>query len=324
MSSIAARSVQGAFDLLSQTCKLADGRTLSYAEFGDPQGYPLMIFHGYPGCRLEAWSLHSMFQRKHIRLISPDRPGFGRSTFLAGRRMIDYPSDIRELADHLGLDRFAIMGYSGGGPYAVACAKDIPANRLSAVGLLASAGPWAIDGDSERKKELMKDERFATKFWAGAVKNAPRVTDLVTRLIIGSAKWLFSQKWFVSRLDTNLRKSEEKAGKKLEEDYKDGLGPGERLALVLKETFHQGSCAMMQEATLLFSSWGFDVSQVNYDKIQLWHGTRDIHAPLGQIQYAVDRLPHCELKTFDVDHCGILNKMEEVLDDLITDKVKQQ
>lgn len=322
MSSVTLQSVQRA--PLFQTVGLPDGRTLSYAEFGDPQGYPLMVFHGYPSCRLEAWFIHAMVERKGIRLISPDRPGFGRSTFLPGRRIIDYPSDIRALADHLNLERFAIVGTSGGGPYAIACAKDIPANRLSAVGLLASAGPWAIEGDPERKKELMKGERFTTKFWAGAVKHAPRLTKLVTTLVIGSAKWMFSQKWFVSRLDSKLRRTEAKEGKDLEEDYRDGPGPGERLALAFKETFHQGSPAMLQEAAILFSPWGYDVKQVNYDKIQIWHGTKDINAPLNQIQYIVDRLPHCELKTFDVDHFGIAYKMEEVLDDLITDKVRQK
>jgi len=92
----------------------------------------------------------------------------------------------------------------------------------------------------------------------------------------------------------------------------------------LKEIFHQGTAATMQEAAILFSSWGFDVSTIVYDKIQVWHGTKDINAPLNQIRYVVDRLPHCKLKTYDADHFELVKHIEEVLDDLITDKVRQQ
>jgi pimeloyl-ACP methyl ester carboxylesterase len=328
---------------LSQTCLLPDGRILSYAEYGDPNGYPLMFFHGYPSCRLEAWFLHPMVQRKRIRLIAPDRPGFGHSTFLANRRFTDYPSDVRALADHMKLDKFAILGGSGGGPYAVACAKDIP-DRLSAVGLFASAGPWAVEGDKEMRKELMKDERAMTKFWAGAVRHAPGVTNIVTKAVVGTTRWLFSQKWFVARTDNGIRRANAKDLKQAEEG-KDGNrkdwytvmksdrqrmdeegtpGPGEQLALAFRETFHQGTAATMQEAAILFSPWGFDVSTITYNKIQVWHGTKDTNAPLSQIQYVVNKLPHCDLKTYEANHFELVQYIENTLDDLITDTVRQQ
>lgn len=335
---------------LSQSCTLPDGRTLSYAEFGDPIGYPLMFFHGFPSCRLEAWFLDPIAQRKGIRLIAPDRPGFGRSTFQPNRQFVHYPSDIRALADHLELDRFAILGGSGGGPYALACAKDIP-GRLSAVGLLASAGPWEIEGDEGMGKGLKNEIRPSTKFFASAVKHAPQTMNVVTKMVSGMICWLFSRDRVIAYIDKqirqddvkNLQKAEE--GKKVEGkavdkhqmvfdrhkledrakmDETGGPGPGEQLTLAFKEIFHQGTAATMQEAAILFSSWGFDVSTIVYDKIQVWHGTKDINAPLNQIRYVVDRLPHCKLKTYDADHFELVKHIEEVLDDLITDKVRQQ
>jgi pimeloyl-ACP methyl ester carboxylesterase len=335
--------------LLSQSCTLSDGRVLSYAEFGDPTGYPLIFFHGFPSCRLEAWFLDPIVQRKGIRLIAPDRPGFGRSTFQPNRHFFHYPSDIQALADHLEVDKFAILGGSGGGPYALACAKDTP-GRLSAVGLFASAGPWEIEGDEGMRKELTKDIRPSTKRFASAVKHAPRTMNVVTKVVSGTISWLFSRKWVVAYVDKQIRQDDIKNLKKAEMgekvegkvvdqqmvfdrqtladrqkmDENGGPGPGEQLAQAFKETFHQGTSATMQEAALLCSPWGFDISTITYDKIQVWHGTKDINAPLNQIRYFVDRIPHCELKTYDADHFELVKHIEEVLDDLITDKVRQQ
>jgi pimeloyl-ACP methyl ester carboxylesterase len=81
-----------------------------------------------------------------VRVIAPERPGFGLSTFDETHRVSDWPSSIRALAAHLGIDRFAVLGGSGGAPYALACAHALPADMISAVGLLAPAAPW-IEGD---------------------------------------------------------------------------------------------------------------------------------------------------------------------------------
>jgi pimeloyl-ACP methyl ester carboxylesterase len=323
--------------LLNQSFTLPDNRVLGYAEYGDPEGYPLMFFHGFPSCRYEVWAIHAMVKRKQIRLIAPDRPGFGLSTYQPDRRIIDYASDISQLANHLDLDRFAIIGASGGGPYALACAKEMPAKRLSAVGLLASAGPWCtgVKGEEEMDKKLMRDERASSKLFASGVRSAPRLTKLIARVFVGATKWLFSQRWIVKQIDKRLRS----LNKKKEASSKasrpgagpagwqegEGLpGPGEFLAYVFKETFRQGTDSTLQEAAILFSPWGFDVSEISYDEIQLYHGTKDINAPINQIRYVVERLPHCTLKEYELDHFGMADAVEEVLDDLVTEKTKNE
>ncbi|KAJ5827016.1 hypothetical protein N7447_003779 [Penicillium robsamsonii] len=100
--------------------RLPDGRTLGYAKYGRETGYPLMFIHGYPQCRFEASALDHIFRQRGIRVIAPERPGFGLSTVQPNRRIMDWPADVQELAHHLSLSRFAIMGSSGGGPYALA------------------------------------------------------------------------------------------------------------------------------------------------------------------------------------------------------------
>lgn len=119
------------------TIQLPDGRKLSYAEYGDPQGMPVFFFHGFPGSRYDGEYSGQAAAEMGIRLIAPDR------------RLLDWPADVCCLADTLGLDKFGVLGYSGGGPHALVCAYRIP-ERLTTVGVMAGVGPvtepGAMDG----------------------------------------------------------------------------------------------------------------------------------------------------------------------------------
>jgi pimeloyl-ACP methyl ester carboxylesterase len=119
---------------------------LPMSEHGPSDGSPLFYFHGSPGSRL-AWKLFAepgLAEELGIRLIVPDRPSLGHSDFQPRRTLGDWPTDITPLADHLGLTQFAVLGYSGGGPYALACALKIP-ERLTPVGIVSGTAP--IQGD---------------------------------------------------------------------------------------------------------------------------------------------------------------------------------
>ena len=116
--------------------KLPDGRQLCYAEYGHPEGLPIFVFHGNPNSRL-LWSVipGSPFL-PNIRLIAPDRPGYGQTDFVEGVTTLEnWPNDVVALADTLGIEKFAIFGPSGGGPFALACAWKIP-ERLTSVGIV--------------------------------------------------------------------------------------------------------------------------------------------------------------------------------------------
>ena len=120
--------------------RLTDGRRLGYAEYGDPDGWPLMFFHGTPGSRVMARFAASRAREMGVRLIAPERPGFGLSDVQPQRRLLDWVEDIRELADALSLDRFAVAGVSGGGPYVAACAWKM-GKRLVAAGIVSGLAP---------------------------------------------------------------------------------------------------------------------------------------------------------------------------------------
>ena len=127
---------------------LGDGRMLAYTDIGDADWFPLLFFHGAPITRLHLAYLEEQFLAQQIRVISPDRPGYGRSSPLPGRSLADWPADVQALANALAIDRFVVAGHSSGGPYAVACAASLPERVLAMVVLagvtdMGWGGAWA-------------------------------------------------------------------------------------------------------------------------------------------------------------------------------------
>ena len=105
---------------------LPDGRELAWLELGCPSGPPVFVFHGTPGSRLQVSFDEEPITASGVRFIAPDRPGYGHSSFHRGRRLADWASDVSRLADHLQIDRFSVVGISGGGPHAAVCSTVSP------------------------------------------------------------------------------------------------------------------------------------------------------------------------------------------------------
>ena len=116
------------------------GHRVAVAEYGDPQGRPVFFLHGTPACRLGNDFVDAPARERGVRVICPDRGGVGRSDPVPGRTLAGYAREIDDLADALGLDEFGVVGYSGGGPFAVACAAGC-GPRLKSVALMASVAP---------------------------------------------------------------------------------------------------------------------------------------------------------------------------------------
>ena len=126
----------------SRQIKLPDGRNLAYAEYGPVEGNPVFYFHGFPSSRLDWRLFHDddTLAELNVRVIAPDRPGYGLSDHKRGRTISGWPEDVVELAGALGIDAFSVLGVSGGGPYAASCAFSIP-DRLSKSGIVCGMGP---------------------------------------------------------------------------------------------------------------------------------------------------------------------------------------
>src|SRR5580693_7584726 len=112
--------------ILKYTVRTADGRRLSTQSSGDPDGKPVFVLHGTPGSRLGPHPRSSVLHRLGVRLISFDRPGYGESDRMEGRKVADVAADVLAIADDLGLKTFSVVGRSGGGPHSLACAALLP------------------------------------------------------------------------------------------------------------------------------------------------------------------------------------------------------
>ncbi|RFU25448.1 hypothetical protein B7463_g10887, partial [Scytalidium lignicola] len=291
---------------LHQTLALRDGRVLGYAEYGSPTDFPLLYFHGYPSSRLEGWGFGNIPQRHGFRLIVPDRPGFGLSSSQPQRRIMDWPADVKALTSHLSLSRFAILGCSGGGPYAVACAHSLPPDMLSAVGVLAGAGPWtAGTQDVTMPRRLLC--LMATRWPAGLEVLSGTLINLFRGIVNTGPVTRWLDNWIDSM----------KRGKDNEEKNLSTKESRERLIVMTLEAFAQGTRGFVQETQLLTQDWGFRFEDVRYDKIRIWHGTRDKNSPVRMTRYMAEQLPRSVLREFDEDHYTIGHHIEEVISELI-------
>jgi pimeloyl-ACP methyl ester carboxylesterase len=303
----------------NQTFTLPDGRVLGYAEFGHPAGWPLLFFHGFPASRLEGWGAHEIARRCRIRVIALDRPGFGLSTFQPGRQITDWPDDVLSFVKHAKLKRFAVLGGSGGGPYALACAHRLPRDMMSAVGVMAGAPPW------EAGRDQMSLSRRAIS-WTS--RNTPAALGLTADGLIGLTRWIVTTGLVTRQIDSWLESQQQKEeAEKKDKKETSPVGADEqstiaqqrdRLLRIVFDGFAQGSQAFVQEARLLSSqSWGFEFEDVSYGPIPIWHGTKDLNAPFPMIKYMAERLPHSVLHEFKGDtHYTIAKHLEQILREL--------
>ncbi|KAH8821975.1 alpha/beta hydrolase fold family protein [Xylogone sp. PMI_703] len=298
---------------LHQTLALRDGRLLGFAEYGSPTAFPVLYFHGFPSSRLEGCGFGNIPQKHGIRLIVPDRPGFGLSSFQPHRRITDWPADVKALASHLGLSRFAILGCSGGGPYAVACAHALPSDMLSTVGVVAGAGPWTAG---------TQDVTLTRRLMAPIAMYWPAGLEALSNMLIRMLRYIVNTDFVTRRLDNWIdsmrREKKKEKGDEDEEEIKNSTRKSrERVIAMTLEAFAQGSAAMIQETQLLIQDWGFRFEDVTYEGIQIWHGTRDQNSPVRMIRYMAERLPRSILREFDEDHYTMGHHLEEILSELV-------
>ena len=146
-----------------RTLQTPDGRTLAYAIWGDPDGFPVLALHGTPGCRFSRWPKEEIFAELGVCWVTHDRAGYGQSDRHHGRVVADEAADVAALADELGFDRFGVTGGSGGGPHVLACAALLPdrvVRATCAVGVAPLGSPgldedaWLAGMDPENVKEF--------------------------------------------------------------------------------------------------------------------------------------------------------------------------
>lgn len=279
--------------------KLSDGKKLCYAEYGDPEGEPVFLFHGNPGSRI-AWGLipNSPFL-PNIRIIAPDRPGYG-STDFKPNALERWPQDVRELADHLKIDKFTLFAPSGGGPFVLACAWKIP-DRLNSIGIFGGVGPNVPEAT------------------IGAIRSL--------RLLWKVSNPLF----FLIKLQMKLvAKLAKRNPRKLAEGIKDlELSEYDKKIFDREEikrifdvdfpiSYQQDGIGSAYDTTIP-AKWPIPLDQIQ-SKIYVWHAEEDIMVG-NMSKYIADNLPNSQLISLPgVGHLWILDHMKDVLEKLINEK----
>lgn len=278
---------------------LPDGRSLAFAEYGDPGGKPLFLFHGVPGSRIFRPPLDDLTARKHVRLITVDRPGYGGSTFRHGRRITDWPEDILHLADALRLDRFAVCGHSGGGPYVLACARFIP-ERLTAAGVISSLGPadapGALDG-------IIVQNRLG-------ITVGGKLPWPLFRLAMG-----FVFRWGKDHPETLVHPDGDNPANP--DNAMLAMPGGWQVCLdSTREAFRQGMVGHAREAYIDVRPWGFSIEEISIP-VDLWHGLLDNNAPVGMGRAIARSVPQCRAHFLEGEgHLLIFKYWAEIVDAL--------
>ncbi|KAF2006867.1 alpha/beta-hydrolase [Amniculicola lignicola CBS 123094] len=263
----------------TQTFTLPDGRNLGFAAYGststsDPV---IFLFHGLPGSRVCGRSWNTICQEINVRLIAIDRPGNGLST-LANRALVDWPDDVIKLADHLRVERFSVLGASGGGPFALACARFIPQERLRSSTVVCGIGPMDAVFDTVP---------YLSWRLGGLV---PWLVGLLARYVILPRIIAPYRTRDASRLK---RVIEDQCTTPEEKALINSTDPDNNIdnaVVQFLEAFRNGIGGAMLDGRILTSGWGFDLGNIDSERVFLVHGDQDAVAPIAVARWMDERL----------------------------------
>jgi pimeloyl-ACP methyl ester carboxylesterase len=236
--------------------RLRDAPALCIAEFGDPRGRPLLYFHGWPSCRLEAKGFDPAGAALGVRVIGVDRPGIAGSPASPGFTIAAWPALVAQLADALGLGRFSVVGVSSGAPYALACARFL-GERLAGAGCVSGVGPLDVPHPHEH---LFAGERFLVAL----ARRAPWATRILLRGLAARIRrhperFLASLARGASPPDRALLAQPEFA-----RDFREAL----------LETLRGEIGGLAESIALEGGPWGFAPEDIAMP-VRLWHGALD-------------------------------------------------
>ena len=263
---------------------------MGYAEYGDPEGKPVMSFHGNNGSRLDYISWDAMIKNHGIRLIALDRPGFGLSDLKQGFQLADYPSDITELADGLGLDKFAIAAFAMATHFALPVAIKIP-ERLTGFFMIAGAfpkplykmpnvillkiGTWYLNGKLKDKK------KFSTFFRKQLMKMDKAKPDIE----------IFSKPEYETFMQNALDSS--------------------------YEGYHRSLTGFINDMKVLSQPWAFDFKDISPSlPAFIFQGEEDPYENLSTVRKIAETIPNCTAKYYPGEGTTslVVNKIDEILD----------
>ncbi len=274
----------------------AQGHIVGVYEYGQPDGAPVMALHGTPACGAGFTWADAAARERGLRLIAPDRAGVGLSSARPPGSVADYPAQLRDLADALGVEQYGVWGYSGGGPYAVACAAR-PAGRVTSVVVAAGMGQvgvWA------RADEFEKTDRQMV----GLATNHPAV-----------ARFLLGASGRFARMSPKLAmKSFERQLNPSDLAVVATLGPPAEAMALFTQAFQHGARGVVADYAMLAQPWGVTVEDITVP-VSIFHGDTDPMVPLRHSEELAARIPGAQLTVWPgAGHLGTVTYVGDVLD----------
>ena len=273
---------------------LDDGRRLGYTQWGDPDGSPVFHCHGMPGSRLEHEADSAVYAALGVRVITADRPGYGLSDPRPGRQVIDWASDVAELADRLDIDRFGVTALSGGGAFGLACAAAMP-DRVTRVVTTGCPAPFDVPG-------LLKGVSARIRFGLWLAARAPQVLSLVADGAAVAVRHF--PDFFVDHVTHDnpadrrwLSMSSVRAD----------------ASVMIHEAFRRGGRGCAGDVIALAQPWGFALGEVT-TPVELWHGGLDTVIPITHAWHLASALSRATLTICPGDgHMLMWNRIRQIL-----------
>lgn len=261
---------------LTHRVRSADGRRwLAVSQRGKIKGgSPVFLLHGTPGSRVGPSPRDGLLYRLGVRLITYDRPGYGGSDRHIGRRVGDVAADVEAIADHLGLETFAVVGRSGGGPHALACAALLP-ERVTRVAVLVGLAPSEADGldwfEGMTRSNIIEYTQARKGRGTLAAHLAPAVEEIRDDPV---------------RLVHALYDELTEADREVVAD----LGIRAMLVANYAEALRHSPDGWIDDAIAFCTPWGFDPADIKVPTL-LWHGEDDVFSPIGHSRWLAERIP---------------------------------
>jgi pimeloyl-ACP methyl ester carboxylesterase len=283
----------------NKTARLKDGRHLGYTIVG--VGKPILCFHGTESSRLEVLLFKESILTSGFKLIGVDRPGYGLSTFSPRNNLHNFAQDVTQLADHLRLDSFALLSWSGGGPFLVAYLALFPERVTSAVTASSPSLPFNVA--EAHNNPLAK---YAMRF--------PFLGKLALRRFM---KFVLKSNKDINKF-LNSQAGNNYLSQWPDEDRKFFADPAWLTVIMrsMAEGFRQGDRgieAILQEHQLFLKNWDLPLNKISGKTLQIWHGSQDKTCRIENAYNIAQKIPGAKTQIFqDSGHCVLFDNLDKL------------
>ncbi|ODR98371.1 hypothetical protein AUC68_07960 [Methyloceanibacter methanicus] len=286
-------------DRSTRVLQLADGRRIGYAEYGAPDGHPVVVLHGTPGSRTLFASTTDVARKMGFRIVAPDRTGYGLSDYHRHDTLTDTAYDIQALANGLGINRFFLVGFSGGGPHALAAAL-LMKDRIQQVALISPVG---LVGEAEHVS-MTSLQHFIFSY-LGHSQMAARAYFHGVRAMI---EWVpHSAELLVTQYATATDRA-----------ILDQYGLRHSLGASMREGLSRSVEGAVQDLRLYCGPWGLALDKLQ-TPVSIWQGSDDTIVPPQAAYRLADVLPNCRLEVLEgMGHYWLFGSFERILDRIRT------